>query len=76
MHNFAQTMTDEQLLDAVRAMDNVARPLDRRFEGDDDPIVNLMKSLNLTQNIVDKLLVTGEVLRECVNRGIQIPRGN
>ncbi len=76
MHNFAQTMTDEQLLDVVRAMDNVARPLDRRFEGDDDPIVNLMKTLNLTQNIVDKLLVTGEVLRECVNRGIQIPRGN
>lgn len=76
MQNFASTLTDEQLLEVVRAMDNVARPLERRFEGDDGPIVDLMKSLNLTQNIVDKLLVTGEVLRECVNRGIQIPRGN
>jgi hypothetical protein len=76
MQNFASTMTDEQLLEVVRAMDNVARPMDRRFEGDDDPIVDLMKSLNLNQTVVDKLLVTGEVLRECVNRGIQIPRGN
>lgn len=76
MLGFAKDLTDQQLLDIVRAMDHVARPLDRRFEGDDDPIVELMKSMNLTQGLVDKLLITGEVLRECVSRGLQLPRGN
>ena len=76
MKNFAKTMTDEELLAVVRAMDNVAQPLNRRFEGDDDAITALMKSLNLNQTVVDKLLVTGEVLRECVSRGLHIPRGN
>lgn len=76
MLDFAKNMSDEQLIDVVQAIDRVSKPLPERFEGDDAPIVELMSQLGLKQTIVDKLLITGEVLRECAHRGLQIPRPN
>ncbi|PZR93548.1 MAG: hypothetical protein DI537_10555 [Stutzerimonas stutzeri] len=69
-------MSDDELRRVVTAIDRVSRPLDQRFEGDDEPIVQLMIKMGLTQNIVDKLLINGLVMRECLHRGIQIPHGN
>jgi hypothetical protein len=69
-------MTNEELLEVVQSMDRVSKPLPQRMEGDDAAIVNLMNRLNLNQTLVDKLLVQGEVLRECAHRGLQIPRPN
>lgn len=74
--SFTKSMTDEQLLDVVKAMDNASKLLDRRFEGDDDAIVKLMVDLDLSQNLANKALITGEVLRECLHRGLQMARGN
>jgi len=76
MIDFAKKMSEAELLDVIKAMDNCAKPLARRFEGDDTAIVELMVRLNLPQDIASKALITTEVLRECVHRGIQMPRGN
>ncbi len=76
MHPIIADMSDDELRRVVTAVDRVARPLDQRFEGDDEPIVELMTRMGLSQSIVDKLLITGLVMRECLHRGIQIPHGN
>lgn len=76
MHPMIAEMSDDELRRVVTAIDRVSRPLDQRFEGDDEPIVQLMIKMGLTQNIVDKLLINGLVMRECLHRGIQIPHGN
>lgn len=76
MHEFARQMTDEHLIRVVTALDRATKPLAQRFEGDDTDLVELMTSLGLKQDLVGKLLITGEVLRECAHRGIQIPRPN
>jgi len=76
MLGFAKELSDQQLLDIVRVTDILAQPMDRRFEGDDKAITELMTDLKLNQTVVDKLLIAGEVLRECVSRGLQLPRGN
>ena len=69
-------MTDEELIDVVYAMDSVAKSLERRFEGDDDALVKLMAVLECRQDVASKLLITSEVLRECVARGLNISRKN
>ena len=76
MENFAKRMSDMQLIETVQSMDRVRRPLDQRFEGDDAPIEELLITLGLAQNIVNKLLVEGVVLRECSHRGLHIPGSN
>jgi hypothetical protein len=76
MQDFAQHMSDEELLEVVQGVDRMAKPLHQRFEGDDTPIVNLMTRLGLNQTVVDKLLVQGAVLREVAHRGLHIPRPN
>lgn len=76
MQDFARAMSDAELFAVVKAMDNASKKLDRRFEGDDDALVELMNRLNLPQDIASKALITGEVLRECVHRGLSMPRGN
>lgn len=70
------TMTDEELIAIIRATDMTAKPIDQRFEGDDTSIVELMNEMGLKQTIVDKLLINGLVLREAVNRGLQISNPN
>lgn len=76
MNSFAQSLSDERLIDIVRSLDRVAKPLAHRMEGDDAPIVELMKELGLSQDIANKLLIGHEVLRECAHRGLQITRSN
>jgi len=76
MHPIISAMSDDELRSVVTAVDRVSRPLDQRFEGDDDQIVELMNKMGLSQSIVDKLLIAGLVMRECLHRGIQIPHGN
>ncbi|MDW9481873.1 hypothetical protein GOB57_24805 [Sinorhizobium meliloti] len=76
MQEFARAMSDAELLAVVKAMDSASVRLDRRFEGDDDALVQLMDRLALPQDIASKALITGEVLRECVHRGLSMPRGN
>jgi hypothetical protein len=76
MKHFAKFMSDQQLIDVIISSDNLEKPYSRRFIGDDDAIVNLMEKLGCRQLLADKLLILGEVLRECVSRGIQIPRSN
>lgn len=76
MTNFYSALSDDRILRIVRAMDCVSKPLRDRFEGDDDAVVEVMNELGLNQTLADKLLVTGEVLRECAHRGLQIPRPN
>lgn len=74
--NFSRTLSDERLVEVVQAMDRVNNPLSRRMEGDDTAIVELMEELGLTQNLANKMMINGEVLRECAHRGLQIPRSN
>lgn len=76
MQDFAEQMSDDELLEVVQGVDRMSKPLNQRFEGDDAPIVNLMTRLGLNQTVVDKLLVQGAVLRECAHRGLKIPRPN
>ena len=76
MLDFARTMSADDLIEVVKALDSVSHPLARRFEGDDTALVELMKRLNLPQDIASKSLIGGEVLRECAHRGIQVPRNN
>lgn len=76
MHEFARQMTDEHLIRIVTTLDRIAKPLPQRFEGDDTDLVELMNELGLKQDLISKLLITGEVLRECSHRGLQIPRPN
>lgn len=71
-----RSMSDERLLEVVAAMDRVRKPLDQRFKGDDSALVDLMSEMNLKQDVVSKLLVTGEVLREIAHRGLLVPRPN
>ena len=68
--------SNEQLIEVVKALDAASNKLSRRFEGDDTAIIDLMNELGLSQNIVDKALNTGAVLREATARGIHIPRAN
>jgi hypothetical protein len=74
--NFARTLSNDRLIDIVRSMDRVNNPLVRRMEGDDAAIVELMEELGLSQNIANKVMINGEVLRECAHRGLKIPRPN
>lgn len=76
MHPIIAAMSDDELRRVVTALDRVGRPLDQRFEGDDTPIVELMAKMGLSQNIVDKHLIAGLAMRECLHRGIHIPHGN
>lgn len=76
MNPVITALSDDELRTVVTAVDRVGRPLDQRFEGDDAPIVELMTKMGLKQTIVDKLLIAGLVMRECLHRGIQIPHGN
>ncbi len=76
MNRFARDMTDEELLSVVQSIDRVSKPLAQRFEGDDEPIVNLIDRLGLKQDIATKMLINGEVMRECLHRGLHIPRPN
>jgi hypothetical protein len=69
-------MTDDQLIDVVKACDNLANPMARRFEGDDAAIVDLMNRLDMKQDLVSKLLVQTVVMREMIARGIQMQRSN
>ena len=68
--------TDDELIAIVRCLDRISAPLADRFDGDDEDIVILMKEMGLKQTIVDKLLIAGLVLRECVSRGIKIGNPN
>ena len=76
MNPIITALSDDELRTVVTAVDRVGRPLEQRFEGDDTPIVELMTKMGLSQSIVDKLLIAGLVMRECLHRGIQIPHGN
>lgn len=76
MNPHISALSDDELISIVAAVDRISRPLDQRFEGDDDQIVELMNKMGLKQNIVDKLLIAGLVMRECLHRGIRIPHGN
>lgn len=76
MHPIITAMSDDELRGVVTALDRVGRSLDQRFEGDDAAIVELMTRMGLSQNIVDKHLIAGLVMRECLHRGIHIPHGN
>ena len=76
MENFARELSNEELINVIGALDRIGNPLERRMEGDDDAIVNLMKRLNLDQGIATKMLIGYEVARECASRGLQIPRPN
>lgn len=71
-----QNMTDCELIEVVRAMDRAILPLERRFEGDDTAITELMDNLGVRHTLAEKLIVTGAVLRECVARGISIQQSN
>lgn len=76
MHPIIAAMSDDELRRVVTAVDRIGRPLSQRFEGDDAPIVELMRKMSLPTTIVEKQLIAGLVMRECLHRGIQIPHGN
>ena len=76
MHPLIAALSDDELRTVVTAVDRIGRPLEQRFEGDDTRIVELMTKMGLSQSIVDKLLIAGLVMRECLHRGIHIPHGN
>jgi hypothetical protein len=73
--NFARTLSNDRLIDIVRSMDRVNNPLVRRMEGDDAAIVELMEELGLSQNIANKVMINGEVLRECAPLETDAPVG-
>lgn len=76
MSNFTKHLSDERIIEIVRAADSLHKPLKDRFDGDDAAIVALMTELKVPQTVADKLLITGQVLRECASRGLQIPYPN
>jgi hypothetical protein len=40
------------------------------------PDMSNTRPLGLSQNLANKVMINGEVLRECAHRGLQIPRSN
>lgn len=76
MENFAREMSVDELIDIVLCGDVLSRPLERRYDGDDTPIRELMEWLKIPDTLAHMLLIVSEVNRECVARGIHVPRGN
>ena len=77
MIDFAQKMTDEELLSIVRAGDSLRLPFDRRYDGDTSALDDLLLRLEIKpSDVVTKLLVQGEVMREALARGLSISRSN
>ncbi len=76
MTNFFKNLPDDRLISVVKATDMLDKPLAYRFDGDDKALTDLMSELGLQQTVADKLLIAGQVLRECAHRGLQIPRSN
>jgi hypothetical protein len=76
MQNFARDLSNQEIIDVTQALDRINNPLERRMEGDDDAIVNLMKKLSMPQTLAEKLLVGYVVTREAAARGLQIARPN
>lgn len=73
---FEREMTDKELLDVVLAFDRRSRPMEQRFDGDDQPIRDLCSRLNVRSGPVFAELIIEACLRECCARGLRIPRGN
>ena len=73
---FERTMTDDQIVDVIAAMDRQSLPLDRRMDGDDIAIRDLVDRLGVKQGAAHMYMITGAVLREAVHRGIIVNRGN
>lgn len=76
MHPIISAMSEDELRAVVTALDRIGKPLAQRFLGDDTPIVELMVKMGLPTTLVEKHLIGGLVMRECLHRGIQIPHGN
>ena len=69
-------LTDNQIISAIKAADVLELPMSRRFEGDDKALEDLVLSIGSKPTLVNKLLIRGEVLRECAERGLKVPRAN
>jgi hypothetical protein len=76
MHDFARYLSDQEIIDVIQALDRINNPMNRRMEGDDAAIVNLMTKLSMPQTVAEKLLVGFVVAREAASRGLQIARPN
>lgn len=76
MSDVIRNLSDERLIDIVRAADCIHKSLEERFPGDDKAIVELMHELKMPQTGVEKLLVAGQVFRECMHRGLQVSYPN
>jgi hypothetical protein len=70
------SMGNAELIELIRVADVLALPLERRSEGDDTALVQLMDRLGLKQTVVDKMLIIGELLREALHRNLYLPRRN
>lgn len=74
--DFEKKMTDQQITEVILAMDRQTLPLNRRMDGDDLAIRELVDKLKVKQGTTHMYMVTGAVLREAAHRGIKVPRGN
>lgn len=76
MSDIIKNLSNERLIEIVRAADCIHKSFEDRFPGDDKAIVDLMTELKMPQTGVEKLLVAGQVFRECMHRGLQVPYPN
>lgn len=76
MSDVIRNLSNERLIDIVRAADSIHKLSGERFPGDDKAIVELMNELKMPQTGVEKLLVAGQVFRECMHRGLQVSYPN
>ena len=68
-----KAFTDQELVELVLSFDRQGLPLDRRFDGDDRAIRDLMKQLSIAPLAANVLMVMSVLLREATIRGLKIP---
>jgi hypothetical protein len=76
MQNFERSLSDQEIIDILRALDRINNPMERRMEGDDDAIVTLMNKLKVPQTLAEKFIIGYAVAREAASRGLQVSRPN
>jgi len=69
-------MTDDALVAVVQSMDRQGLPLSRRFEGDDQPLREVMVVLGFRAEVGFMDLIAGMAMREALTRGLTIPAIN
>lgn len=69
-------MSNEEIVTLVNAYDTLSLPMERRFEGDDDELENIMEKYGFKRDVVTKSLIIGQAMRFALHKGLHIPSKN